>query len=232
MTVMPRRSGIDTGRLVMVPVAASVLAMDVILLARHGGRNPLGWTGSALTCAFYALIIWNYLRRGPALVTSGSVLAGLVAVAATLTPTLLPLLHGSPPGEARQAAADILLIAGTAWSVWSLRSLGKNLSVLAQARELADRGPYRIVRHPLYTGEIVSALGIVLATGTLAAFGVWLALVAMQVYRAMTEEKVLLAALPGFGDYRRRTPALVPWTAGLIRAARSDTRAPVSSASP
>ena len=54
------------------------------------------------------------------------------------------------------ARADVLLLAGTAWSVWSLRFLGRNVSVLAQARDVVDRGPYRWVRHPLYAGEIVS----------------------------------------------------------------------------
>jgi protein-S-isoprenylcysteine O-methyltransferase Ste14 len=66
------------------------------------------------------------------------------------------------------------------------------------------------VRHPLYTGEIVSTLGLAVASGTAAGFGIWLAIVAMQVYRAVREEQVLLAALPGYRDYRARTAALVP----------------------
>jgi protein-S-isoprenylcysteine O-methyltransferase Ste14 len=228
MTNSSNRFGLDKGRLVVVPVAAGVLAMDVVVVLRHADRSPLGLAGSVLACAFYALIIWNYLRRGPAVATSGSIAAGLAAVAATLAPTLLPLLHGAPPGQARQATADMLLFLGSAWSVWSLRYLGKNLSVLAQARAVSDRGPYRIVRHPLYTGEIVSTLGIVLVTGKLAAFALWLALVALQVCRAMAEEKVLLAALPGYREYRARTPALLPWPAALTRRARAEAPVPAS----
>ncbi len=82
--------------------------------------------------------------------------------------------------------------------------------MIAQARGVTDRGPYRFVRHPLYTGEIVSALGLAIASGTAAGFGIWLAIVGMQVYRAVREEQVLLAALPGYRDYRSRTAALMP----------------------
>src|SRR5258706_588507 len=116
-----------------------------------------------LVCAFYALIVWCYLRRGPAVSTSGSLSASAVAVLATLTPFVCPLLGGGGQGAAGQLAADVLLVAGTSWSVWSLRFLGRNLSVIAQARGVADRGPYRLVRHPLYTGEIISSLGRVLS---------------------------------------------------------------------
>jgi len=39
---------------------------------------------------------------------------------------------------------------------------------------------------------------------------VWLATVALQVYRAVREEQVLLRALPGYARYRERTAALLP----------------------
>ena len=159
---------------------------------------------------FYVLIIVSYLRRGPAIATHRSVTGWAVAVIATMAPFPLPFLYGSPPGTARQAAADLLLLAGTTCSVWALGFLGRNLSVIAQARAVTDRGPYRLVRHPLYTGEMLAALGLALAAGTLAAFAVWLILCAMQAYRAWREEQILLQALPAYRQYCERTPALVP----------------------
>jgi protein-S-isoprenylcysteine O-methyltransferase Ste14 len=198
----------------MVPVAAGLLLLDVAALVRRaGGGGLLGvlaWLGAGLTCAFYVLIIWNYLRRGAASVTCRSVPAACAAVAATLLPTALPLLGGRVPGAGVQVVVDVLLVAGTGWSVWALRRLGRNLSVLAQAREVADRGPYRVVRHPLYTGELTSTLGVALAAGTGWALATWVGLVGLQVYRARTEERVLLVALPGYREYRDRTAALVP----------------------
>jgi protein-S-isoprenylcysteine O-methyltransferase Ste14 len=120
------------------------------------------------------------------------------------------LLHSDTASARRELIADVLLVGGTAWSVWSLRSLGKNLSVLAQARSVVQDGPYRWVRHPLYSGEIVCCLGLALAAGTAAAAGVWLTLVALQVYRARREEQILVGTLPTYAGYRTRTAALFP----------------------
>ncbi len=197
----------------MVPAAALMLVADVRALIHGSGGNAAGvlrWLGPVAVCGFYVLIIWCYLRRGPAVATSDSVTAHAAAVVATLTPFVFPLLPASPPVAGRQLAADTLLVAGTAWSVWTLRFLGRNLSVLAQARDVVDRGPYRWVRHPLYTGEIVSSLGLAFTVGTAAAVAIWLALLALQVYRALREEQLLLHTLPGYRGYRGRTAALLP----------------------
>ena len=110
----------------------------------------------------------------PASATSRSVTAHAAAVTAMLVPFAFPLLRTAQPGGIQQWAGDVLVAAGTAWAVWSLRSLGRSVAVLAQARVLVDRGPYRWVRHPLYTGEIVSSLGLALLAGSLAALAVWL----------------------------------------------------------
>lgn len=212
MTTDPARTRPDLGRLIMVPAAVLLLLVDLAALAHSAGgtAGALHWLGTVLVCAFYALIIWCYLRRGPAVATSGSRTAHAAAVVATSIPFALPLLHGAPPGTGQEYAADGLLVAGTAWSVWSLRSLGRSISVLAQAREVVKRGPYRWVRHPLYTGEIIASLGLAIAAGTAAAAGVWLALCILQGYRALREEQVLLRALPGYRAYRSGTAALLP----------------------
>jgi len=197
----------------MVPVAAAILSTDLTTL-RHadasGIAGVLGLISALLACAFYALIIWCYLRRSPASATSGSVIAHAAAVAATWLPFAFPLLHGAPPGTGRQAVSDLLLISGTVWAVWSLRFLGRNMSVLAQARCLVDRGPYRWVRHPLYAGEIVASLGLAIGVNSLVAAAIWLVLCGLQAYRALREEQVLLQALPGYRDYQSHTAALMP----------------------
>jgi protein-S-isoprenylcysteine O-methyltransferase Ste14 len=202
--------GPDFGRILMVPVAAVMLAFDVVALAHHSGGGAVRWAGAALVCAFYALMIWCYLRRGPAVATSGSVTGYAAAVTATFLPFTLPLLHGAPPGTGQRSAGYLLVAAGTCWAVWSVWFLGRSISVIAQARAVVDRGPYRLVRHPLYVGELVSALGLAVAVGTVAAFCAWAALCLLQAYRALREEQVLLQALPGYGSYRARTAALLP----------------------
>ena len=213
MSAVATRSHADLGKLIMIPSAAVMLTLDLIALghgSRGGAAGALKWLATGLVCAFYLLIIWCYVRRGRATASSRSLTAHVAAVAATMMPFAFPLLRAAPPGVGIQLASDALLVAGTTWSVWALRSLGENLSVLAQARGLADRGPYRWVRHPLYTGELVSALGLAIAAGTLAAAIAWVVLCLLQGYRAVKEEQVLLRALPDYPSYRSRTAALLP----------------------
>jgi len=203
----------DVGRLIMVPAFAGVLVADVFSLeagAHTGAAGVLRSVGTVLVLAFYALAILCYLRRGPAVATSGSVSAHGAAIAATWLPVALPLLHGTPPGQGRQALADVLLVCGMAWAVWSLRHLDRSVSVLAQAREIVVQGPYRWVRHPLYAGELVSSLGLAIAVNSYPALALWVVMCALQIYRAVREEQVLLQALPAYRSYRNRTAALLP----------------------
>jgi protein-S-isoprenylcysteine O-methyltransferase Ste14 len=213
MAVASGRRRLDVGKLIMVPAAAEILFANLYSLVHTGVSGTAGalrLMNAVLTVAFYALVIWCYLRRGPAAATSGSLTAHAAAVTATWLPFALPLVRGAPPGTVRQAVSDVLLVLGTTWAVWSLRCLGRNLSVLAQVRGLADRGPYRWVRHPLYLGELMSSLGVAVAANSMAAVAIWLVLCGLQVYRALREEQVLLQGLPGYRDYRSRTAALVP----------------------
>ena len=73
MAAASGRRRLDSGKLIMVPVAAAILSADLASL-RHddtsGVAGVLGLVSVVLTCAFYALIIWCYLRRGPASATS------------------------------------------------------------------------------------------------------------------------------------------------------------------
>jgi protein-S-isoprenylcysteine O-methyltransferase Ste14 len=207
------RTRLDVGRLIMVPAFAAAIVDDLFRLdhgAQSGGAGVLRSVGTVLILAFYALAIWCYLRRSPAVATSGSVTAHAAAMTATWLPFALPLQPGAPPGQGRQALSDVLLIAGMAWAVWALRFLDRYVSVLAQAREVVAEGPYRWVRHPLYVGEIVSSLGLAIAVNSYAAVALWLVLCGLQAYRAVREEQVLLQALPAYRDYRSRTAALLP----------------------
>jgi len=231
--------GGDRGRLVVLPFAAGMAVVAGASLLRgsadRGGTGApvlLHWLTVLLTCAFYLLVGWCYLRRGRAVATSTSVPAHVVAVAATLTPFGYAALPAADPGVARSLAASLLLVAGTAWSVWALRSLGRSLAILAQARAVVERGPYRWIRHPLYLGEVVSCLGLALNCRTAAAAVLWLALCAMQVYRATREEQVLSRSLPDYPAYRARTSALLPGGNALGRTWRRTAALATAGTSP
>lgn len=106
--------------------------------------------------------------------------------------------------------ASLLLSAGLAGAVVSVLTLGRCFGITPAARGLVTSGPYRYVRHPLYACEFVASVGLllpVLSPLSLVLYGTYVALTAL---RARYEEKVLLAAFPGYAAYRRATRRFVP----------------------
>jgi protein-S-isoprenylcysteine O-methyltransferase Ste14 len=86
----------------------------------------------------------------------------------------------------------LLVIAGTGFAICAVRVLGRSISLLPEARRLVTRGPYALVRHPLYLGEIVALAGVALqylSAWALLLLGlVW----AFQLQRMKYEERVHL----------------------------------------
>ncbi len=207
---------IDWGRIVLVPVFALLLLVNAaaavtVLRERQGAAAGAGLLASGLTIAFYVLVIVAYLRRGAASATTPSAVARVAAVLGTAAPVLLMFVGaGRDVSLTSDLAASALMVAGLGLSVWSLRALGTNLSVIAQVRGLAASGPYRWVRHPLYVGEIITVLGIVVRSPGAAGVAVWVALVLLQAYRAVAEEQLLAAGHSGYLDYMCRTARFLP----------------------
>jgi protein-S-isoprenylcysteine O-methyltransferase Ste14 len=108
------------------------------------------------------------------------------------------------------AAGEALAVVSCVWLLASVLSLGRCFGVLPEARGLVTRGPYGVVRHPVYLGELGAAAGLALgapATRNLIAFA---ALVAAQLIRMRLEERALEAAFPEYAAYAARTPRLLP----------------------
>jgi protein-S-isoprenylcysteine O-methyltransferase Ste14 len=108
------------------------------------------------------------------------------------------------------------LVAGSIWMIGSaVRVLGKQWSLTArvlEGHELITEGPYRIVRHPIYSGM----LGMLVATGLAwsrwpaIAGGILLYLLGTRI-RTDAEERLLRAMFgDAYDEYARRVPALIP----------------------
>jgi len=210
-------SGMDIGRLAGVPIMVGLLVLNAATLVEHVSRDGGSWAqrgaeilGSALSVAFYALLVAAFARRGRAKATHPSKVAAMAAVIATWVPFAMPLGPHGTAGLGLLVMADVLLITGLAFSVWAIRFLDRSFSMVAQARAVVRTGPYAYVRHPLYTGELIAMLGAALARPGWWPFAVWALILALQVYRARHEEAILAATLPDYDDYRRTTPQLVP----------------------
>lgn len=76
---------------------------------------------------------------------------------------------------------------------------------------LVEVGAYRLVRHPVYGGLILGAMGWALVRGSIPAFVGALALLAFFDLKRRREESWLEARFPDYRAYRARTRRLIPW---------------------
>jgi protein-S-isoprenylcysteine O-methyltransferase Ste14 len=99
---------------------------------------------------------------------------------------------------------------------WGILSLGKYFSreiIVSEGMQLVSHGPYRILRHPLYTGLFFCSIGIPLAIGTYVGivFGCVLVLPAL-LYRIYLEEKNMLSILgPLYDNWSQSRWRLIPY---------------------
>jgi protein-S-isoprenylcysteine O-methyltransferase Ste14 len=109
-----------------------------------------------------------------------------------------------------------LMLAGVAFRWWAIAALGKFFTfdvAIQSSQKVVDSGPYRYIRHPSYTGALMTQVGIGLALGN------WAGLLALMVcmaiaysYRISVEERALLAALgEPYKQYMQRTRRIIPF---------------------
>jgi|ERR1051326_1829479 protein-S-isoprenylcysteine O-methyltransferase Ste14 len=91
----------------------------------------------------------------------------------------------------------ILLVFGLLLWIIARYQLGQAFSVTPQAKFLVNKGVYSKISHPIYTASVIATLGLCLIHQKLWLFGVWIALIIIQFFRAKKEEKVLTQK---FGD--------------------------------
>jgi len=164
-----------------------------------------------LALAYFTMLVVLYSVRLPKRGTDQRL--GVVFIA--FTGTFSVILAGFLPGGGRRdwlvLPADIIATIGLAYSVWGLAYLRRSFSIIPEARRLVTGGPYSLSRHPVYLGEVITAVGINLATagwlGTLAI----IYFIACELLRIRWEEGVLSRTFPGeYPEYARRVPRYAP----------------------
>ncbi len=207
------------GRVLIVAVFSHAASISVLAIAQQIAK---GWPPNSLESglqlaagfsnfAFLIMVVaMTVARRTPVRSASGlepRVTALLGTYALFLLPAVSP---GVPASPALAIAGFILLFVGFLLSAYVISWLGRSFSIMPEARKLVSKGPYAIVRHPLYVTEEIAVLGILslnlsLWTGILVAVH-WL----LQLRRMHNEEIVLRAEFPDYGQYAIRTPKFFP----------------------
>ena len=112
------------------------------------------------------------------------------------------------------AIGALLFASGIALAVWARFELGRNWGMPMTQKaepELVTAGPYRLVRHPIYSGLLLGVLGTALATNLI---GLIIAVVlgGYFYYSASVEERNLTATFPSsYPAYRSSTKMLIPF---------------------
>ncbi len=118
-------------------------------------------------------------------------------------------------GLALGVLTDCIVVAGAAFTVWARIALGRNWSAevtFKQEHELIESGPYALVRHPIYTGLILMALGTVANYARPLSFALFVALCASFWWKAREEERVMSSHFPDeYTEYKKRVPAIIPF---------------------
>ncbi|MFM8617959.1 MAG: methyltransferase family protein, partial [Opitutaceae bacterium] len=107
-----------------------------------------------------------------------------------------------------------IALAGVAWVGWTVRfNRWGNFNIRPEPRSgarLITDGPYRWVRHPMYLGSLVIALGACVAGPQVWRFAAWGILAIVLIAKARREERGLLAQFPEYESYRRGRAFLIP----------------------
>lgn len=178
--------------------AALFFAMGVMMLTRPGNWNFKAFYWLALFRVF--VVAGLFLYRAPAKRLSGAPMQAIAIIS-----TFLPLLfsaEGSDPliPEDYFTYAWVLCMAGTALGIWGFIALGKSFGMSPALRERVTRGPYRLMKHPIYVGHVASDLGFILmamSPRNLAVFGLNLALL---IVRARVETTMLESDAHGLSN--------------------------------
>ena len=169
------------------------------------------------------LVVWIVASAGvkparlrepllPALYNRVPVLVGAAMLAA---PQWLPdaLTRHVLTGPLCPIMGTMMVFAGLALALWARWHLGRNWSSTVMVKHdhtLIRSGPYRAVRHPIYTGMLLALFGTALAIGAPRGFiGAALILVGFMV-KMLAEEARMRETFPAYAEYCRRTARLIP----------------------
>ena len=193
-----------------------------MVLARKGSlRFPVKWfsipqcfTGILILVCWVSLgVYWNISDRSIKSTTEAQSLAARLArMPVWLGFVLFFAAWVRPFGPAatrRTVVSDSIAVAicvlGLFLAIWSRKALGAEWSrdvELKQGHKLVESGPYRFMRHPIYTGHLLMGVGTAIASGLLVAFA-GLASFLVGFWIKLNQEEHLLTA-----RFSRRIPSL------------------------
>ena len=184
------------------------LTLGIAIVIWVGPEEARGWR-------------WRGRNGGASVADHGSlyVTVGMIALGALAALACAVLLPGAAilwNRETLFAVGITLMLAGVALRAWAVRTLGRYFLPVVAVRadqQVVRHGPYRLIRHPTYSGALLTLLGLGMTLTN------WAALVALLccalaglAYRVRIEERALLRALgQPYREYMAQTTRFVPF---------------------
>jgi protein-S-isoprenylcysteine O-methyltransferase Ste14 len=199
----------------VVPVVVfGVLTLAAVIHIGHGDPSGVAVVGRSAYCVLLILQVGAFATQPPPRARDGRAPVWAVTLVATfgmvVAPSLPPIRHLWTVGAIQTQVQAVLGVVGMAIALPAMASLRRSFSLTPQARRLTTSGPYRIIRHPLYLGEALNVIGIMVGVGTLTVLVAALVVVAGEATRAALEERLLRQAFPDYEEAFRGVAHLVP----------------------
>jgi len=188
---LSRKKLLDIFERVVVVVVFGHFAFVMLTTGKAGALNLILLLSESLP------VILILTRRG-ANASSDKHLDWFLALVGTILPLMAVPLGSSPLVSIGVSGAIMLL--GLYVQISAKVILGRSFGLIAANRGIKVAGPYRIVRHPMYAGYIVTHVGFLLAFPSLWNLGLYSTQLAVQVARLLREEH-LLKQDPSYREY-------------------------------
>jgi protein-S-isoprenylcysteine O-methyltransferase Ste14 len=209
------------GRIVPA-VLYAILGYEVVVHIMATRLSPVNWltvvggpVRESLFAAFCLIPVVLFVIRPKPQSSDGRILPRVVAFLGTAILLLSGtnvvggmLVFGIPAWMG--TVCTMVLVAATAGAVWGLLTLRLSFGIFPAARRLVTAGPYRLVRHPLYVCEILSALAMVIADASLGMIALVVVFCGLQVTRIHYEESLLSASFPQWRAWAAGRARLIP----------------------
>jgi protein-S-isoprenylcysteine O-methyltransferase Ste14 len=111
-------------------------------------------------------------------------------------------------------AAQILLILGLLLGIWAILSMKFKVNVFPELlpnSKLITSGPYKFIRHPMYTAVLLVAAAWAATNFTALTAALWVVLLIDLLYKLTYEEKLLRTTFTDYKQYQKRTKRLLPF---------------------
>lgn len=108
----------------------------------------------------------------------------------------------------------IVMLVGLLLGIWAVVTMRLKVNILPDVRpgqQLFVNGPYRYIRHPMYTAVLTIAGAWVISRPDIISIGLWFLLLIDLVIKLSYEEKMLTNQFVAYKKYARHTKKLVPF---------------------